>query len=66
MHALLCPVNLVVGAAVSIAAIVLTPWLFAVAAGSHLALAAIVFFDESEAVRAAAGRRGHRRPGAPG
>jgi serine/threonine protein kinase len=52
-NALSTPTNLLVGAGVSIAAALLTPWLFAVAAVVYLAMAATTFFDESEAARVA-------------
>ena len=45
--------NVLVGGAIAIAAALLTPLLFAVAAAAYLAMAATTFFDESEAARVA-------------
>ena len=53
VNALTRPGNLVAGVAVAIAAAVVTPWLFAAAVATYLALSAITFFDEAEAVRVA-------------
>jgi serine/threonine protein kinase len=50
-NALSRPANLAVAAGVAVAAALLTPWLFAVAAAAYLALASITFFDEAEAAR---------------
>jgi serine/threonine protein kinase len=52
-NALRSPTNLLAGAAIAIAAALLTPWLFAVAAVAYVAMAAITFFDECEAARVA-------------
>jgi serine/threonine protein kinase len=58
VNALTRPVNLVVAGVVTLAGVVLEPWLFLVAAASYLALVAITYFDEAEARRVAeAGRR---------
>ena len=56
-NALTRPGNLAVGTLLVVAALVLEPWLFAVAAASYLVLAAITFFDEREAKRVAARAR---------
>lgn len=52
-NALTRPVNLLVAALVTVAAILLEPWLFLVAAASYLALVLITYFDEAEAHRVA-------------
>jgi serine/threonine protein kinase len=56
-NALTRPWTIAVTAAVVIAAVAFTPWLFLVAAGVFVALGGIAFFDEGEAVRT-----GRRRP----
>ena len=50
-NALAKPANLLVAVGVAIAAVFFTSWLFVVAGGVYLALAAITFFDEAEAAR---------------
>ncbi len=45
------PVNIAVPAAVAVTAILVAPWLYAVAAIVYVALAATTFFDEDEAKR---------------
>jgi serine/threonine protein kinase len=52
-NALTRPWSVVVTAAVAAAAVAFNPWLFALAVAVFLALAAIAFFDEAEAARAA-------------
>jgi serine/threonine protein kinase len=55
-NAMTRPWTIVVTAAVAVAAIAFTPWLFPLAAGVFLALTGFAFFDEAEAARA---RRRH-------
>jgi serine/threonine protein kinase len=52
-NALTRPVTLAAAGGVALAGVALEPWLLAVAAATYLALAAITFFDESEAHRVA-------------
>lgn len=54
-HALARPWSIAVTAAMTLAAIAFTPWLFPLAAAVLVTLTGIVFFDEAEAARA--GRR---------
>ena len=54
------PVNLLVGAILAVAALLLEPWLFLVAAAAYVALVLITFFDEAEAARDAAAARAPR------
>ena len=50
-NALSRPANVFAAVGVAVAAVLLTPWLFPVAAATYLALASITFFDEAEAAR---------------
>jgi serine/threonine protein kinase len=50
-NALSRPTNVFAAVGVAVAAALLTPWLFPVAAATYLALASITFFDEAEAAR---------------
>jgi serine/threonine protein kinase len=61
VHALTRPLNLLVPALLSVAALLLAPWLFVVAAAAYAALVLITYLDEAEARRVADARRARRR-----
>ena len=61
-NALTRPVNLLVAALVTVAALFVEPWLLLVAAASYLALVLITYLDEAEAHRVAEAGRPRLRP----
>ena len=61
-NALTRPVNLLVAALVTVAALFVEPWLLLVAAASYLALVLITYLDEAEAHRVAEAGRPKLRP----